>query len=325
MSVIAKLSAPGVRRVLLLAQVVVAPVGLVTLVYLLVAELPLAALGDAAVAVTASFAVALLGYSVFAFRLASVLGAFSIRLRRGSLWRIHLTSLFYYFFLPAGVGYDLSKVAKITLQVQETGTWRVTAAVAAERVAGGAGIYLLLIGTLPFTQLAPDSRLAWLTAPAWAWLVLLIAAGAFVWLVSFIARRTHAYEVAPLVPAVLISAVGHLLIAIAIWLVSQALGIPATFAEIVVALAATLLLQLVPVNLFGVTLGEVAAVTVYLAYGLDRPEALLLATIAYSHRLLPAMVGGLIEGGNALWELRHYLIAYRAPGRTAKTSRDDHS
>ena len=321
MKLVSKLNEPGVRRFLLLAQIIVAPVGLVTLLYLLIEELPLVALREAAIAVTASFAVAMLGYGLFAIRLAWILDAFSIRLRRASLWRIHLTSLFYYFFLPAGVGYDLSKVAKISLQARDTAAWHVTAAVAAERVAGGAGIYLLLLGTLPFTQLAPDSRLEWLTAPAWVWLVLLLAAGAIIWFIGLIARRTGAYRVAPLVPAVIVSALAHLLVAVAIWFVGQALGISATFAEIVVALAATLLLQLVPVNLFGVTLGEVAAVTVYLAYGLERPEALLLATVAYSHRLLPAMVGGLIEGGNALWQLRHSVAQGRAMDGTGKGDR----
>lgn len=323
MKAIARLNTPKVRRFLLLAQVIVAPVGLVTLIYLLIEELPLVALRDAATVVTASFAVALLGYSLFAIRLSWVLDAFSIPLRRTSLWRIHLTSLFYYFFLPAGVGYDLSKVAKISLQARDTGTLHVTAAVAAERVIGGAGIYLLLLGTLPFTQLAPDSRLSWLTAPAWAWVLLLMAAGGFLWLVRFIARRTQAYQVAPLIPATLISAAAHLLVAAAIWFVSQSLGIAATFPEIVVALAATLLLQLVPVNLLGVTLGEVAAVTVYLAYGLDRPEALLLATVAYSHRLVPAMVGGFIEGGGAVWELRHSIAPNRDPDGATKAMRDD--
>jgi uncharacterized membrane protein YbhN (UPF0104 family) len=218
--------------------------------------------------------------------------------------RIHLTSLFYYFFLPAGIGYDLSKVAKITLQARDAGTLHVTAAVAAERAAGGAGVYLLLLGTLPFTKLAADSRIEWLAPPPWAWALALVGGIAVMWLVSAMGRRCHTFRVGPLIPAVLVSAVAHLLVAVAIWFVARSLGIPATLPEIVVALAATLLLQLVPVNLLGVTLGEVAAVTVYLAYGLDKPEALLLATVAYSHRLIPAMVGGALEGGGAIRALR---------------------
>ncbi len=304
MKVIATLKAPKVRRFLLLAQVVVAPVGLVALLWLLIEELPLVALRDAAVAVTASFAVALLGYGLFAIRLSWVLDAFSIHLRRASLWRIHLTSLFYYFFLPAGIGYDLSKVAKISLQARDTGTLHVTAAVAAERAVGGAGVYLLLLGTLPFTELAADSRIEWLAPPAWVWVLSLVAGVVLMWLVSVIGRRSHTFRIAPLIPAVCVSAVAHLLVAAAVWFVGQSLGILIGFPEIVVALAAMLLLQLVPVNLLGVTLGEVAAVTVYLAYGLDKPEALMLATVAYSQRLIPAMVGGVIEGGGALRALR---------------------
>lgn len=305
MKAIAALNTPKVRRFLLLAQVVVVPVGVVTLFYLLIEELPLVALRDAAVAITASFAVALLGYGLFAIRLSWVLEAFSINLRRVSLWRIHLTSLFYYFFLPAGVGYDLSKVAKISLQARDTGTLHVTAAVAAERAVGGAGVYLLLLGTLPFTELAADSRIEWLAPPPWAWVLSLVAGVVVMWLVSVIGRRSHAFSIGPLVPAVFVSAVAHLLVAAAVWFAGQSLAIPIGFPEIVVALAATLLLQLVPVNLLGVTLGEVAAVTVYLAYGLDKPEALMLATLAYSQRLIPAMVGGVIEGGGALRALRH--------------------
>ena len=305
MKIIARLNTPKVRRFLLLTQVIVAPVGLVILFWLLMRELPLVALREAAVAVAGSFAAALLGYSLFAIRLSRVLDAFSIHIRRTSLWRIHLTSLFYYFFLPAGVGYDLSKVAKIKLQARDTSAMHVTAAIAAERAAGGAGVYLLLLATLPFTELAADSRFEWSTPPAWAWVLALVGGAALIWLVSVIGRRSHTFRVAPLVPAVLVSAVAHLLVAAAIWFVGRALDIPIGFPEIVVALAATLLLQLVPVNLLGVTLGEVAAVTVYLAYGLDEPAALLLATVAYSHRLVPAMLGGAIEGGSAILALRH--------------------
>ncbi|MFW5969718.1 MAG: lysylphosphatidylglycerol synthase domain-containing protein [Halofilum sp. (in: g-proteobacteria)] len=304
MRAIATLKSPRVHRYLLLAQVIVAPLGLVTLLWLLIRELPLVALQDAAIAVGASFALALLGYGLFALRLSWVLDAFSIRLRRVSLWRIHLTSLFYYFFLPAGVGYDLSKVAKISLQARDTRTMHVTAAVAAERAAGGAGVYLLLLGTLPFTELAADSRIEWLAPPAWAWVLSLVTGLVLMWLVSILGRRSHAFRIAPLIPAVLISAIAHLMVAAAVWVVARSLGISIGFPEIVVAFAATLLLQLVPVNLLGVTLGEVAAVTVYLAYGLEKPEALLLTTVAYSHRLIPAMIGGVIEGGGAVRALR---------------------
>jgi len=302
--VIAWLRNPAFRRALLLAELVLVPAGLLLLFDLLVGALPLVRLRDALGAVGVSFTLALAGYGLFALRLSHVLAAFAIPLERASLWRIHVTSLFYYFFLPAGIGYDFSKVAKIAFRCPAAGTWRVSAAVAAERVVGGAGMYLLLLGTLPFTHLAPDSRLEWLTPPAWAWglLATLVPVGA--WLARRIARRSGRYRAGPLLSAVAVSATAHLLVAMAIWFVARSLGFPVVFPEVVVGLAATLLLQLVPVNLLGVTLGEVAAVTVYLAYGLDRPEALLLATVAYSHRLVAAMFGGALEGVAACSALR---------------------
>lgn len=51
----------------------------------------------------------------------------------------------------------------------------------------------------------------------------------------------------------------------------------------------------------------VAAATLYLAYRLDEPAALLMVTVAYTHRLVSAMTGGVLE-----W--RSALRALRAPG-----------
>lgn len=294
----------AVWRAVLLTELIVVPIGLLALFYLLVNALPLVELSDAAGAVAISFGAALVGYGLFAVRLSWVLESFRIPLRRVSVWRIHLTSLFYYFFLPAGIGYDFSKVAKIALRSPVHGTWHVAAAVVAERAAGGAGVYVLLLATLPLTRLDPGSGLAWLAVPEWAWLLFVAALFAAWWLVVHAARRSSAFDAGPLLPAVLISVLSHLIVAGAIWFVAQSLGIRAGIPEVVVALAATLLLQLVPVNLLGVTLGEVAAVTVYLGYGLDKPEALLLATVAYSHRLVCALLGGALEAVGA-WRALH--------------------
>ena len=305
---------PRLRRAWLVAGVVVVPAGLAALFVLLVRRLPLVELSETAGVVTASFALALAGYALFARRLARVLEAFFIRLPRASVWRIHLSSLFYYFFLPAGIGYDFSKVAKIALQAPREGGGRVTLAVAAERLAGGAGVYLLLLASLPFTRMVPDSRLEWLTPPDWAWPPLVAVVPLAAWLIARGARRRRDYRAGPLVHAVAVAAFAHLAIAGAVWFVATSLDIGVSFPEIVVALAATLLFQLLPVNFLGVTLGEVAAVSVYLAYGLARPEALLLTAVAYAHRLVAAMVGGGIEVAGAWQALR---AERGAPGRGA--------
>jgi len=98
------LQQPRVRRALLLVELIVIPIGLAALFYLLIDALPLVRLGDAAVVVAASFGFALLGYALFWLRLACVLRAFGIPVEQADTWRIHMMSLFYYFFLPAGLG-----------------------------------------------------------------------------------------------------------------------------------------------------------------------------------------------------------------------------
>ena len=51
-----------------------------------------------------------------------------LEIARRAVWRVHIVSLFYYFFLPAGVGYDLGRVAKLGASTTRgaTGGKRVT-------------------------------------------------------------------------------------------------------------------------------------------------------------------------------------------------------
>ena len=308
---------PGSRRwwwILVLGELVVVPIGLVTLFYLLVEALPLVKLRDAAGAVAASFVFALAAYALFALRLGLVLEAFRLSLPRASVWRIHLSSLFYYFFLPAGIGYDLSKGAKIAYRAPQAAKRRIAAAIVAERGVGGLGLGVLLLATVPFIEPTADSRLAALMSSPWAWGAPIAAALLAGGLVAVYGRRAGTCHPGPLLPAIGVSAIAHLIIAGAIVFVAVSLGIPVSLPEVIVALTATLLLQLVPVNLLGVTLGEIAAVTVYLGFGLAKPEALLLATVAYTHRLIAAIVGGAVEAVGAWLALRR--------GRTGGTPTD---
>lgn len=307
---------PAIKRRLIATELIVVPVGVALLFYLLVDSLPFVRLSDALGAVALSFVLALAGYAAFAYRLGYVLRAFAIPIATTTVWRVHLTSLFYYFFLPAGIGYDFSKVAKIALRAPQQKTWRIAGAIAAERLVGGAGVYLLLLLTLPFTQFTPDAAdLDWLMLPWWAWPVLVAVAVLAAYAIAVWARHGGAYRPRLFYPAVITSAIAHLLVAGAIWYVGHSLLLPINPAEVVVALAGTLLFQLIPFNLLGVSLGEVAAVAIYLAYGLPKSEALLLTTVAYTQRLVPALVGGAVEAAGAMRELRGAL-ATRAGTRS---------
>src|SRR5690606_24097314 len=110
---------------------------------------------------------------------------------------------------------------------------------------------------------------------------------------------------AGLLPATAASTGCYLLIAAAVWLAAEAMGIRISLAEVLVALAGTLLFQLVPVNLLGVSFGEVAAIAVYLAFGLEHPGAPMLTTLAYLQRLGAAIIGGAIEARHSFRWLSH--------------------
>jgi uncharacterized membrane protein YbhN (UPF0104 family) len=282
------------RRRLILAQLVAAPIGLVVLGVLLVWELPLARIHEAAGGVAAGVLVGLAGLEAFGARLWLLDRMFDLRVPVRAVWRIHVVTMFYYFFLPAGFGYDLVRAAKLGNASPGTGTWKLAGVASVERIAGGIGLIALMLVALPFTKVAEETRLTWLDPPLDVWLALV--AGAVILAAGFYLAvgRRHP-RVRLIYPAAAASAGAYALLAAGIWIAAESLGIRISSTEILVALAGTLLFQLIPVNLVGVSFGEVAAVAIYAAYGLDRPEAVFLATIAYLQRLAAALVGGGLE------------------------------
>ncbi len=295
------------RQRLLLAQLIAAPIGLVVLAWLLVDELPLARISENVVGVSAGVLVGLAGLQIFGARLHLVARLFGLEIARRAVWRVHIVSLFYYFFLPAGVGYDLVRVAKLGASTTRGATgWKLAGIGAVERVAGGAGLVVLLLLALPFTKVAEDARLPILSLPVKYW-GLGVALAVLVAGVVYLLAHQRYPRLRLIYPAAGLSAGAYAVVAAGIWIAAEALGIRISSTEILVALSGTLLFQLIPVNLLGVSFGEVAAVAIYAAYGLDRPEAVFLTTIAYLQRLAAALIGGGIEAwfsARSLWHMR---------------------
>jgi len=293
------------RSRLIVAQLIASPVGVVILAWLLVSELPTERLRAHTEEVGAALAAGVAGLVLFGVRLRLILRAFGLTLGRGNLWRIHLTSLFYYFFLPAGVGYDLARAAKVGAAAGGVPMRRLAAVVVVERLVGGASLFLLLIAALPFIHLIDDSHLWWLDPPAWVWGGIAGTVALTAVALAALARYRRA-ELAALLSGTWISVLAYVVIATAIWSAAWTLAVEVSLAEILVALAGTLFFQLIPVNLLGVSFGEVAAVAIYMAYGLDRPDAVLLATLAYLQRLAAAAIGGAVEGAySGRWFVRN--------------------
>jgi len=103
-SLLARVDRDRLRHRLLLAQLVAAPVGLVVLAWLLVDELPMARIGANVGGVVLGLVLGVAGLVMFGARLALMARLFGIAVGGHDVWRVHLVSLFYYFFLPAGVG-----------------------------------------------------------------------------------------------------------------------------------------------------------------------------------------------------------------------------
>jgi hypothetical protein len=64
------------------------------------------------------------------------------------------------------------------------------------------------------------------------------------------------------------------------------------FVDLLGVVACGALLQVIPVNLGGLHLGDVAGGALYMLHGLSFPQAALLATSLYCLRALVAMLGG---------------------------------
>lgn len=302
------------RHRLVLAQFIAAPIGLIVLCGLLWRELPMHRIGENALGIGASVLIGVLGLEAFAVRLGLIVRLFGLSASKAAIWRIHTVTLFYYFFLPAGIGYDLVRAAKTGNATGHPKGTRLAGIVSVERLAGGLGLFVLLLLALPFSQIDDRSPLKWLDPSIGLWLGL-ISGFASLSAVFYILAQRRLPQLRLLYPAAAISAGAYAIMALGIWIAAEALDVGVGLTEILVALSGTLLFQLIPVNLFGVSFGEVAAVAVYIAYGLDRADAVFLVTIAYLQRLATALLGGLIEAVlSATW-----LVENKAGSRTSDT------
>lgn len=68
---------------------------------------------DHAFGIGAGVLVGLCWLELFGYRLAAVVRLVGLRTPWPAVWRIHVVTMFYYFFLPSGFGYDLVRAAKI--------------------------------------------------------------------------------------------------------------------------------------------------------------------------------------------------------------------
>lgn len=237
---------------------------------------------------------------VAALRLRATLTAFRIRLGSGQAFVIHLRSLFYFFFVPLSIGYEVARYLAVRRIDSSVGMKQIVLALLMDRVLG------LFAALVAMASLAP------LVLPAVPWptpdptLMLAgagFAAGLGVLLLAHGSLRRRVLEVIVtlgrswrrLVVPALLSLTALALVCASVYVFAVGSGLLVGWAQVAFALSASLLGMAVPLSLLGVTLGEAAGAGTLALVGLSPGEAVLLASVAYCGRLLGAVQGAAIE------------------------------
>lgn len=238
-----------------------------------------------------------------AWRLQATLAAFGVHIDRVQAIRIHLQSLFYFFFVPMSVGLEIARFAKVRALEPSVSAKRLLMALLLDRMLGLTAALVLVLCLLPVVM---SDLLARFWPPGWLAFGLasaLVAAGvAWVFcrhtplprrLADGMLAMTEVWRLLPMLLA--LSTAALLLVCASVYAIAAGAGIAVGPVALTFALASSLFGMLLPVSLLGATLGEAAGAGFFTMLGLDIASALLLVFGAYSGRLIGALQGGVIE------------------------------
>jgi len=236
-----------------------------------------------------------------ALRLQATLGIFGIAIGSGQALRIHLQSLFYFFFVPMSVGLELGRFIELRRLAPGAPASRILLALLADRLLGLIGVILVTVMTLPMVLPGrmpaelPPGWLAW-TAGIGAGVTI---AGTVLFLVQARLRRVILalliLDRASVRRLLGLSAASMLLVVAAVLAIAQGAAVAIGFGELGFALGIALLGMVLPVSVLGATLGEGAGIGAFVFLGLPPAAALLLVSAAYCGRLVGALQGAVIE------------------------------
>jgi hypothetical protein len=241
-----------------------------------------------------------------AWRLQTTLAAFGVYIRRHQAMRIHLQSLFYFFFVPMSVGLEIARFIKVRDIDPAVSKKRLLFALLFDRVLGLAAVLIVLGVLLPLVLPALLPRL-------WhpGWLLIAVAATSILGATSWIHRPLRdrlsdlvaaIAQVGRLLPPLIgLSLATLLLVCASVYLIAAGAGIDIGLVQLTFALSGSLLGMSLPVSVLGATLGEAAGAGIFAVLGLNAGSAILLVSAAYGGRLLGALQGGVIELLSSGW------------------------
>jgi uncharacterized membrane protein YbhN (UPF0104 family) len=244
-----------------------------------------------------------LSFVLFALRFRSVMRIVDLDMPQLVALRISAAAQFYHCFVPLGVGAEVTRFARCRALAPYLSPALMASGIAFDRVLG---LAVTLALALLMTALV---RPGLLSGPGPVPLVLGFVA-AFVVAAVLVARRYARRRANGRLRAAwrrLRERRGHLIDACALSLAMQftlagsifAAGsgwaLPLQYVEVLWVVAASSVLQLLPLNAAGVNAGDLAGTGLYVALGLSLPDAILLSAVFYLYRLGIAFVGGLLE------------------------------
>ncbi|MGD9601308.1 MAG: lysylphosphatidylglycerol synthase domain-containing protein [Gammaproteobacteria bacterium] len=242
----------------------------------------------------AGFGLTIASFACYAARFRASLRCASLEIGFGTAFRVCARALFHHCFVPLSIGNDLSRFLLARAARPGMASGPVARAIVGDHAIGTAALLLLAgAGMGVFV----DTR-GW---PA----IVPLAAGAIVVAGVLLARRDRAgalHRLAPLfarrrplAEALLCSLAMQALLAAAIHVVATAAGLDASWHVVLAVNACGSLLQVIPFNLGGLHLGDVAATGLYVWLGLSFGDALVLGSLAYVARLSVALIGGVLD------------------------------
>jgi uncharacterized membrane protein YbhN (UPF0104 family) len=240
-----------------------------------------------------------LSFTCYAMRFGLVMRNGGLRLRTLQAWRICAAAQFYQSLTPLSVGSDVTRFAMCRTAAPELPPRSLIVAILLDHIVGSIALLLLALpfasrhlisAEMPGLALAGGgAALAGCAMLAWRYLPERLRE----------LRQTLSRHQRATLSAVALSLAMHALLAGAVVMVAGLWQIPVRFSDVVGVLACGALLQVVPVNLLGMHLGDAAGVGLYVLAGLRLPEAILLTSIAWSLRLVIALIGGLWDMASA--------------------------
>jgi len=252
----------------------------------------------------------LLGFGIFlaGLRWAVVLDGMEIGLRLGGVFRIVLIGLFFSQALPSTIGGDAVRAWQIHQVIASVSL--ALRSIILDRLAGLAGLLLLVSMALPLLFQITDSEVAHVTMASLTALALVGLAAVLVFdRLPTVALRGHIYEFlihiskdarkallasrrAPLVIG--LSALIHTLSALTVFCLAQGLGIMVGIVECLVLVPPVIMLMVLPISLAGWGVREGAMIAALGFVNVPASEALLLSIAFGLAVLLTNLPGGAV-------------------------------